>query len=156
MKRTLLIIFICSFEYVSLGQKVIGSSGEHFSSSNAGLSFTIGEPIVATMTSQNTILTQGFHQSNLIVSTINENITKNISIDVFPNPVADVITIRNEENIQGNVRLMDLNGKVLKYDRLNNTQQEYDLSHLQTGVYLIDILNTEGLSIKTFRIIKTH
>lgn len=158
MRQILLTITFSSIGFISYGQQeVVASSGEHFSSANTEMSFTIGEPIITTSTSQNTTLTQGFHQSNLEITTINEKVVDDIAVDVFPNPVVDLITISNTNNKEGlSVRLMDLNGKVIEYDQLNAIKQEYNLSNLQTGVYLVEVLNSENLSIKTFKIIKTH
>jgi len=158
MRQILLTITFSSIGFISFGQQeIVASSGEHFSSANTEMSFTIGEPIITTSTSQNTTLTQGFQQSNLEITTINEKVVDDIAVDVFPNPVVDLITISNTNNKEGlSVRLMDLNGKVIEYDQLNATKQEYNLSNLQTGVYLVEVLNSENLSIKTFKIIKTH
>ena len=46
-----------------INQSILGSNGNFFSSSNFKISYTVGEPIINTLDFNNTILTQGFHQT---------------------------------------------------------------------------------------------
>ena len=46
-----------------ISQSVIGSSGSYVISSNLNIAFTVGEPMISTVSSSSYILTQGFHQS---------------------------------------------------------------------------------------------
>jgi hypothetical protein len=66
MKRCLFLIpFIACFFQLpgqTLTPEVISSSGGYFDNTNASLSWTLGEPVIETLTETNAILTQGFHQ----------------------------------------------------------------------------------------------
>ncbi len=59
----LLIISSNSFGQVTLGRQVIGSTGSYATGTNISVSSTVGEAVVQTLFSTNTILTQGFQQT---------------------------------------------------------------------------------------------
>lgn len=66
---------------------------------------------------------------------------------VYPNPVKDELTISLEEAIQ-RLRILDVNGALVRTLTIADaTQEEYQLpvGDLQTGVYLIEITNTQGI-----------
>ncbi len=50
----------------SYSQEVISTTGEHYENSNGSISWTIGEPVIETLGSNNNYLTQGFHQPTVI------------------------------------------------------------------------------------------
>ena len=54
----------------SISPEVIASSGDHFTGTDAQLSWTIGELVIDTYTNGSTQLTQGFHQTNLIITNV--------------------------------------------------------------------------------------
>jgi hypothetical protein len=47
-------------------QKVVATGGNYFENANSSLSWTIGEPVIATLIAADNIITQGFHQSFVI------------------------------------------------------------------------------------------
>ena len=51
---------------ISIAQEVISTTGEHYENSNGSISWTIGEPVIETLGSNNNYLTQGFHQPTVI------------------------------------------------------------------------------------------
>ncbi len=64
-KMKKLMIYICIIGLCSLSinaQEIITASGDYYESSNASLSWTIGESMTETYTDGTTILTQGFQQ----------------------------------------------------------------------------------------------
>ena len=98
----------------SISPEVIASSGEHFEAGNAQLSWTIGEPMIETYTAGSNMLTQGFHQTELMITSIEEENTPNLQVDVYPNPVRENVNIDlkgNEEELQ--MDLYDMKGKQL-------------------------------------------
>ena len=62
------------------------------------MDYTLGEIAIATFTSGNTILTQGFHQGILKVTTSVENI--DIKTKVYPNPTTNFIIIELRKECQ--------------------------------------------------------
>ena len=79
------------------------------------------------------------------------NETENINI--FPNPTSDKITIHIPEiQLQkGWITINDIDGKNVLKIPIEKTINEFDLSHLPSGIYIVKI--TYGNSIKTGKII---
>jgi len=142
----------------STAPSVIASSGGYGSGATHQLSWTIGEPIIATQTNTSTILTQGFHQTNLVVSSIFQR-NELVQIKAFPNPTTQYITVTIQDNRDKddlNIQLLDLAGKQLKQQKLltNDSQYELDLENYPSGTYLISIQNSKKQVTNTYKIIK--
>jgi hypothetical protein len=76
------------------------------------------------------------------------------SFRTFPNPVNNVITISNDQNILlTDVRVTDVNGRTIKTINANNTAElQINLSDLTSGVYFLNINSDSGNAVK--RIVK--
>lgn len=75
---------------------------------------------------------------------INDYISSKFNI--FPNPVTDVVTITNSENIGiEELTVYDINGKTVKLQE-GNTENEVqlDISDISSGTYLLHIQTKEG------------
>ena len=139
MKKRLLIL-LC-LPMIGFGQilspSVIGSAGASFSNSTAKTDLTVGELVIETF-SNNTILTQGFHQGDLKVSTDVVNI--GIKTKVYPNPTTNFLIVELEKTVNADILVYDINGKIVIKDKLNNEQQkQLDFSFLGQGNYLLHI-----------------
>ncbi|MFK7783554.1 MAG: T9SS type A sorting domain-containing protein [Crocinitomicaceae bacterium] len=71
-----------------------------------------------------------------------------IEYSVYPNPVSDVLVIRSELPQNADGFITDLSGKVVLSFKLSASQTPLNVSHLKSGIYL---LNVNG---ETHRIIK--
>ena len=69
--------------------------------------------------------------------------------DNDPNPVNNVLTISADEDIQHINIYNVLSVKVMEMT-INNKEAVLDLSNLESGMYLIEILGKNEKSIKTF------
>ncbi len=68
--------------------EVFAAAGEEFSNGSVRLGWTIGETVIATFQDDNSALTQGFHQPNLL-ATATHHPTVAAHLQVFPNPASD-------------------------------------------------------------------
>jgi len=86
------------------------------------------------------------------ISTKNLNLVNNFY--VFPNPIKDLVTIGSEEFIgTANVRIYNVQGKLIQKDNLRTMEKTMNLSHLNPGIYF---LNVTGESFKqTIKLIKS-
>src|SRR5690554_528700 len=70
--------------------------------------------------------------------------------NVFPNPVTDIVTITNNENIGiEQIEVLDINGKTIKslnYNKENEVQ--LNLGDFASGMYLLHIKTNEGTAVK--------
>ncbi len=82
-----------------------------------------------------------------------------VRFTVSPNPVADVLTIQlsdvEQKLSQYVVRMVDMNGRdVLSKPLPLNTSWPLDVSSLPAGVYIIEMLNSDGDNFSTRVIIE--
>ena len=75
MKKLLLILI--ALPMIGFGQvatpSVVSSSGDSYNNGGVMMDYTLGEIVVETFSNSANILTQGFHQGDLMVSTSVEN-----------------------------------------------------------------------------------
>ena len=137
--------------------EVIGSSGDHFSNSSSMVSWTIGEPVIETFNSGSNLLSQGFHQTNLIVEDIQDN-DQSIDFSVFPNPATEQLNILlNNTNGNYKVNIYDVEGKLINtYEIQGYIKKTIDVSHYSTGIYLLHLVDQSHKSIKVYKIQKLH
>ena len=148
-----LLISICTYSQ-SLGPEVIASSGDYFTSSNAKLSWTLGEMVTETFSVSGNSLTQGFQQGNYLYATVAEN-SENYNITVFPNPFSNVIII-NTGNLTGlTVQVFDMQGKILMERTIEKSNKQLDFSAFSQGIYFIKVMN-KTTQLKSFKIQKIN
>ncbi|MFM7018326.1 GEVED domain-containing protein [Flavobacterium sp.] len=75
----------------------------------------------------------------------------NSNFTFYPNPVKDVLTISNSENIS-KVQVINLLGQEMIVKTVNDNQGQIDMSGLSTGTYLVKI--TSDKLVKTIKVIK--
>jgi hypothetical protein len=146
--KKLLLILLC-LPFIGFGQitspSVISSSGNSYNNGGVNMDYTLGEivvetfqPTVTPLPLTYTILTQGFHQGILKVTTSVENI--DIKTKVYPNPTTNFIIIELEKNVNSDILVYDINGKLVLKDKLNDeNQKQFDFSFLKQGNYLLHI-----------------
>jgi hypothetical protein len=64
---------------------------------------------------------------------------------VFPNPTTEFITIKPKENSLFNMRIYDVNGKLMMKKNEINTIETFLVSNLKSGIYLL-VVDTKGNS----------
>lgn len=138
--RSILFLFLC-FPLFIFGQvttpTVITNSGGTFSNSSVIMDFSIGELAVQTL-QNNEILTQGFHQGDLKVTTALINL--GIKTKIYPNPTTNFIIVELEKNVNADIKVYDINGKIVIEDKLNDeNEKQLDFSFLKQGNYLLNI-----------------
>lgn len=136
-------------------QEVIASSGNYFQNENGTISWTLGEPVIETYSSADIILTQGFQQPVLMVSTFVEGPDLDFHLTAFPNPTSAHVNISTDA-LQGEslmYRVYDVQGRFISSNRLVGTQTRVAFDDFQPGTYFIRITRDEK-PVKTFKIIK--
>jgi len=129
-------------------QYVIGNAGEDFQSENIQVSWTIGEVATETLVTSTHTITQGFHQGNFLVDRINEDLAKDFSIKVYPNPVNDLLLIETDAQNK-EFRVVDIDGRIRLNGIILSELQQVDLTGLPAGTYFFQVEKH-----KTHKIIK--
>jgi len=79
-----------------------------------------------------------------VLSIENYNLT---AIKTFPNPVKDILTIQNTENIT--IKIYSFNGALLKTET-SKTNLEVDISSFSSGIYFLEISNLTSKQRRKF------
>jgi len=82
---------------------------------------------------------------------INEGVDLRNSVSVYPNPVTDQVSIRNN-NLNTTVQLSDISGKVIAIESSESGLIQFNTSTLEAGVYFLKV-ESQGSSL-TYKIIK--
>ena len=155
MKKLLLVLLALPF--IGFGQitspSVISSSGNSYNNGGVNMDYTLGEivvetfqPTVTPLPLTYTILTQGFHQGILKVTTSVENIA--IETKVYPNPTTQYLIIELEKSVDADLLVYDINGRLVLQDKLiDQSRKELDFSFLKQGNYLLHINISDKQSI---------
>lgn len=140
----------------SISPEVIASAGEHFDNGTTQLSWTLGEVVIDTYDNGTNILTQGFHQTELTVTSIEESLA-NIRLNMYPNPTSELLNIEfgnNEQDIT--LQLFDMGGKLIHTDKIEAYQAKYVLpmNEVATGNYLVQMQSVDGKMTSTHKVMK--
>lgn len=156
MKKLLLFIAISSitlgYSQTELRKSSLSTGGGSASVGTTQVIYTIGEVAVQENTQGTTHLSEGFIGPDVaqLVGIQDYGILQ--GVQVFPNPVKDKVQINLPENNTYEIRLFDLNGKELWTKQIEDVNQaQYNLSRLQTGMYLLIVIDRQH---KLSRIIK--
>ena len=110
-------------------------------------------------TTSDYVLTQGFQQPRM--TDPNETPHVGTGVEVYPNPAKDVIRIKlyGNEARKFRVELLNITGRIyasVKLDFITKYYyiQEFDITDLMIGVYLVSIKSEDGLINRSFKIEK--
>ena len=127
--------------------QVVSSAGGYFSSASVSVSWTLGEPVISTLTSTNVILTQGFQQGNLFGTDVPINPDINsLNLKMYPNPANNKVWFDvNNQKAKGDfvVEVFDITGRKIIIQNLgqfvSQEQMELSVSTLKPGIYLVNV-----------------
>lgn len=139
-----------------MNREVIASAGKSSQNLYVQVDWTVGELIVKTFENEQCVLSQGFHQTKLILSSIGIQDYPDLSVRVFPNPARDYISIEMttpsfESRI---IQLIDMRGRVRFYQETAQQKLRINLLTFDKGVYFLRIIEKNGKYISSYKIIK--
>jgi hypothetical protein len=115
------------------------------------VSWSIGELLTTTGTTNNTVVYQGFNQqAGDVISSVKQLL--NTSYSIYPNPVTDKLNVKIEGNSLYSWTLTDLTGRVVK-SRSSCLDMGIDVAELVSGQYILN-LTTDGNKISAIIIKK--
>ncbi|HNS18340.1 MAG TPA: T9SS type A sorting domain-containing protein [Bacteroidales bacterium] len=143
----------------SLIPDVVASAGDIFTGKHSSLEWTLGEVTIETISSETSLLTQGFHQSYLQVLKVNAPEDPLVNVLVYPNPVNDLLTIEittAEKNPQFKLELFDFVGQRM-HDQVIETQthkEQLDVSSFSSSFFVLRVINLRSHTTESFKIYK--
>lgn len=72
----------------------------------------------------------------------------NSSFNLYPNPVNKEVEIQLNNLNEAKLEVLDVNGRVLKLQVLNLSENKVDVSQLPAGIYLFKISSAQGVATK--------
>ncbi|OFY47386.1 MAG: hypothetical protein A2Y87_09250 [Bacteroidetes bacterium RBG_13_46_8] len=136
--------------------QVIAASGGSGQNGSIAMAWTIGEPVISTLSGTGLILTQGFHQPEINgPDAIRVFEGPDYSIDAYPNPAVDflILSLDIPEMQDFQYVLYDLNGTLLVQELLVSKQTAVDMTDYQAGIYVLKVIQSDQ-EIKIFKIVK--
>lgn len=143
----------------SLEKQVIGAAGASVSNGSISLDFTVGEAAVTTLSQANFILTQGFHQGEMMTTSVN-GLPVSVAYKIFPNPTADKLWLEmTGDELDLYVLLYTEIGQPLSLTKrhikgVGQWQDHFDLSKVSTGLYLLVFTDANGNWLASQKFIK--
>ena len=140
----------------SISRSVIASTGGNINSQNGSLSWTMGEMVTTTIISNDWILTQGFHQSNLSISSgINSGLS-DLQLSLYPNPARDFInvSVNYRKNKKYKYELIDASGRILLNKEEYSNLFKISLQRFSPSLYYLRFLDEKGKFLGSYKIVK--
>ena len=80
-----------------------------------------------------------------------ENYISGKNVDVFPNPVNDQMNIEYRYNADLSfIEIINMQGTLIKSQRISNNKNPIDVSDLIGGVYVINVSGVKGVQVGKF------
>ncbi len=150
-----LIVFILLITGNLQAQKVVSADGGTATVNDYEISWTVGEIITGTVNDGTTVLTQGFQQSNLTITAIDELRKTGVEIKVYPNPTQDFVTIHFSKTMEkSKYSLFDLSGRLLEQKQIKSTDARIDMTGFAKGAYILKLNFRGSQPLQSFKIIK--
>ena len=164
MKSKLLLLLISfalsKIDAQTLSPEVIATSGNTMTTNNLQLDWTLGEVAITTLLNNSQQITQGFHQPNYIITSVDEPSIEIANVNVFPNPTIERIEIKISFNEVQSIRtsLYDINSRIIwtKDDFGQEIHRIENIQHLPIGSYFLNITSIDNQYSQTFKIQKIN
>ncbi len=91
-----------------------------------------------------------FVEGSLVVD--KKNLT---NFSIYPNPAETSFTVKGAFNDGLTISIFDLLGKKVSVKTINNLEETINISHLNQGVYLVKIEDTETRNMQTVKLVKS-
>lgn len=138
-------------------QTSVNATGSNASGGGGSVSYSVGQVVYTTDAGTNCSVTYGVQQAFEIsvVTAIEEAKVINLSVSAYPNPTSDYLTLSISEFEISNLsyQLYDMNGKLLRSEKITGKQTSIAMGNLVPANYFVKVIQGNK-EVKTFKIIK--
>ncbi|MBL7827894.1 MAG: T9SS type A sorting domain-containing protein [Saprospiraceae bacterium] len=164
MNRLFTLLFL-SFPFLAFSQsyallnQVVASGGGSGAQGNYDIVWTIGEPVITTVSNQQHMLTQGFHQPNLLasVSTWDLNLTA-FNFEVYPNPTTDFLNLTYKLQPENKLSFQVFNAAGRAYGPIESLTSvgthTLDCINWPAGVYYLMVFDQKSAKAASIKIVR--
>jgi spore coat protein U-like protein len=155
-KKLVFLLALVLVANLATAQESTNVSGGNATGSGGSVSYSVGQVVYTTNTGSSGSVAQGVQHAYEISVVAVKDATLNISLNAFPNPTVDVLTLQisNYNNEKLMYQLYDLNGKLISSEQIIASQTQINTATLHTAAYFIDVLNQENKKVQSFKILK--
>jgi hypothetical protein len=155
MKTAAIFVFLVALALGVIAQQAVVSSGNYHENSAGSVSWGLGETVIQTFSTENAIITQGFQQTRLTITSVSEMPGLSFSVTAYPNPTHNFVNLKVErENVEDiKYDIYDLNGRVVLKGIMESNPAQINFSDLRPGVYIIR-LTENNKELKSFKVVK--
>lgn len=140
--------------YIFLGVFVSLFSQAQFATLSAGgegsgpggtVSFSIGQLVVEETEDSEGSISPGVQQTyESSVVYVSETVSDN-RLMVYPNPTNHFVQLQFEKTFVGRVRVLDVNGRLVFEESINDLQKNINAQSWPSGIYLLHVLNGQNV-----------
>lgn len=136
-------------------QLAIPGSGGNATGTGGSVSYSVGQIVYTTNPGTGGLIVQGVQQPYEISVVTAINNTEGITLNVYPNPTKGIVKliIRTKDFDNLKFQLYDLNGMLIKDNKINSEETEILMNSFIPSIYFLKVLSGSK-EIKTFKIIK--
>lgn len=144
----------------STAGSIISPAGTEFTKNNFSIVWTLGEPIIKTIEADDLTVTQGFHQTYFVISSVNEvEQGLGVEVNVYPNPAStyffvELSNLEEQQNFE--FLLSDIHGKVIETGVFSDIRTKINLDQLANSTYFFTVFNPINQQKKNFKIQKVQ
>ncbi len=151
--KSILLPFFLLLSLFAVAQTATLSSGGEGSGPGGTISFSIGQLVVEETEDSDGSISPGVQQTyESSVVFVDELRFKN-TLSVFPNPTTNAIQLKFDSPFVGDIKVFDLQGKIVVQEKVNTDVMTLDASAWNTGVYLVHVIE-KGTTCSIYKIIK--
>lgn len=153
MKKRMLLVGVFVSSLSLYAQEVISTQGDSYDNGVNTIDFTIGETVIETVSDGSNDVTQGFHQTNLTITNI-EDLDVNFLVNIYPNPTSDFVNLTVEKYGGITYQIYDMGGRLVEEAILTSSTTNVNVSDYSKGTYMLTLTQPDKKKIKTYKIIK--
>jgi hypothetical protein len=162
------VIALCAFLFTGItltglkGQENINTSGGIASGAGCSASYSIGQLRYHIYEGAGGSVSEGIQQPYEISITTSIDMVGavNLKISLYPNPAHDflLLEVKDAEHSHADFwdisyRLYDLQGKLLRNEKVTSNFSRIDINHLAPATYLLEVI-LDNRKVKIFQVIK--
>ena len=157
MKKTIVFFFalwMMAMQTIEAQSDVVPMGGTA-TGDGGTVTYTIGQIAVQSYEESGVIISEGVQQPYEIqIIGIDNYPGITLNAVVFPNPTnGNVQLTMNNEQSEGEVKVFDMNGKLLFVKKIEGENTEIPMSELAAGTYFVNVVSEKQV-LKTFKVVK--
>ena len=137
-------------------QESLNVSGSNATGSGGTVAYSVGQIAYTTITGSSGSVAQGVQHAYEIFNVGTQKTALNISLNVFPNPTADNLTLHIGDYQKEKLlyQIFDMQGEKIHNGPIVARHTQISMIQLPPGTYFLNVVDQKNQKIHSFKIIK--